>query len=218
MLHQQLLRQPGILPPKKQPAPVRVLHLGVDMLRLGGEIIHLFLLVFVPLHKIHKTRVGRHIKILPVVQPRPLQLGIVYGKGHRLHQMQPGPRRRAGPCYIPHILRDPRLYQYNVQNRHFYLSPFRSCSGPCRGLVGAAVPAAPPPMRTAVRMPASGGRPAAPARPSSGLCKSPYISNFRLVHAPLRHPAQLPSNDPILPYFIAKSPLFVNFLLKKVKY
>ena len=47
---------------------------------------------------------------------------------------------------------------------------------------------------------------------------TPFIFPILPRSRPVAHPAQPPSNDPILPYFIAKSPSFVNFLLKKVKY
>ena len=97
------------------------------MLRLGGEIIHSFLLCPVLLHKILQAWVGCYIKVLPVIQPGPFQLGIIDGKGHRLHQVQPGPCGRTGSGDVAHVLRNSRFHQNNIQNRHGFLPPFPLC-------------------------------------------------------------------------------------------
>jgi hypothetical protein len=61
--------------------------------------------------------VDPHVNRVPVVEPRPLQLGIVQRKAERFDEVQRRIGRRAQPGDVARIRRDLRLDQRDVKRQ-----------------------------------------------------------------------------------------------------
>jgi len=116
MLQKQLLGQSRTLLAEHDIDLVGVLHIGIAVLCLGGEIIDLCIGMLAV--EIRQTVVIGNIQLVPVVQSRALQLLVVHGKAHWADQMQRGTGGGAGAGNVAGVLWDLRLMQYDMDMRH----------------------------------------------------------------------------------------------------